>query len=119
MTFAADRAERLEHELLEEMKDDYVGLWEIAHLVRSELGVEDPDAVREDTLHIIEEMLMQGWIRPGVATADGGFVPWQTDPGRWLLTISESWDRLGRTPTVGDVAWFDLTEWGEQVASTS
>jgi hypothetical protein len=118
MTLAAGKAERLERELLEEMKDDYVGLWEIVRLVRSELGLEDPAAIREDTLHIIEQMLMQGWIRPGVATDAGDFEAWETDPGRALLTIGEDWDRLGRMPTVGDIAWFDLTEWGERVAST-
>jgi hypothetical protein len=118
MTLAAGKAERLERELLEEMKDDYVGLWEIARLVRSELGLEDPEAIREDTLHIIEQMLMRGWIRPGVATDTGDFEAWDTDPGKALLAIREDWDRLGRTPTVGDIAWFDLTEWGERVAST-
>ena len=119
MTLAAGRAERLERELLEEMKEDYVGLWEIACLVRSELGAEDPETIRKDTLHIIEQMLMQGWIRPGTATEMGGFEAWETDPGRALMAISEDWDRLGRTPTVGDIAWFDLTEWGERVASPS
>ena len=119
MTFAADRAERLEHELLVEMKDDYVGVWEIARLVRSELGVDDPIGIREITLQVSEEMLMHGWIRPGVATKSGEFEPWDTNPGTTLATIVEDWEKLGRTPTVGDIAWFDLTEWGERVASTS
>jgi hypothetical protein len=119
MTFAADRAERLEHELLEEMRDDYVGLWEVARLVRSELGVDDPARVRETTLRIIEQMLMQGWIRAGYATHDGEFEAWEVDPGTALLQIDGRWEGLGRTPTVGDIAWFDLTEWGEQIASTS
>ena len=119
MTFAADRAERLEHELLEEMKEDYVGLWEIARLVRSELGVEDPAEVRELTLKVIEEMLMHGWIRPGYATHDGEFEAWEVDPGTALHRIDGGWEGIDPIPTVGDIAWFDLTEWGERVASTS
>jgi hypothetical protein len=113
-----DRAE-LEREILEEMKDDYLGLWEIVRLVSTELGYEDDYAASETTLQIIEDMLMQGLIRPGVATADGGFEPWPTDPARWTMMISEEWDKLRRAPTVGDIAWFDLTDWGERVVSTS
>jgi hypothetical protein len=118
MTLTTDKAERLERELLEEMKDDYVGLWEIARLVRSELELEDPEAIRDDTLHIIEQMLMQGWIRPGIATDAGDFEAWDTAPGKTLLAIRAGWDKLGRIPTVGDIAWFDLTDRGERVAST-
>jgi hypothetical protein len=114
-----DRAE-LEREILEEMKDDYLGLWEIVRLVSTELGYEDDLAASETTLQIIQDMLIEGLIRPGVATADGGFEPWPTDsPGRWAMTISEEWARRREAPTVGDVAWFDLTDWGESVASTS
>jgi hypothetical protein len=113
-----DRAE-LEREILEEMKDDYLGLWEIARLVRTELGFEDESAASETTLQIIKDMLMQGLIRPGVATDDGGFEPWSTSPGRSAMMIYDGWERLGRPPTVGDIAWFDLTDWGERVASTS
>src|SRR5215211_8062228 len=100
----------IERLLLEEMKEDYVGLWELVRLV-SELDAEDPASIRETTLQIVEDMVMQGLIRPGVATAQGGFEPWPTDPGRSLLTISEELERLGRTPMVGDIAWFDLTDW--------
>jgi hypothetical protein len=112
-----DRA-ALEREILEEMKDDYLGLWEIARLVSTELGFEDNEtAVYETTLQILESMIMEDLIRPGVPTDDGEFKPWTTGPGRSMRTISEEWAQLGRMPTVGDVAWFDLTDWGEKVAS--
>ena len=67
----------LEREVLEEMKDDYVGLWEIARLVGTELGTEDEPTIRENTLHIVENMMMYGLIRPGIAKDDGEFEPWK------------------------------------------
>ncbi len=118
MTTRAESMADIERLLLEEMKDDYVGLWEIARLV-SALGTKDPADVRETTLRVVEDMVMEGLIRPGVATDKGDFEPWPTDPGRSILAITEEWERLGRTPTVGDIAWFDLTDWGERVASTN
>jgi hypothetical protein len=110
--------DELQREILQEMKDDYVGLWEIAYLVSTELGFEDEDAIYETTIAMIEDMLMQELIRPGVATDKGDFEPWQEDPVSSLRIITEMWQGLGRTPTVGDIAWFDLTDRGEKVAST-
>jgi hypothetical protein len=109
----------LEKLLLEEMKDDYVGLWEIAQLVRTELGYEHESGIYETTLQVIQDMLMQELIRPGVPTDDGRFKAWPTDPENSFVTISEEWAQLDRPLTVGDIAWFDLTDWGEKVASTN
>jgi hypothetical protein len=108
----------LEREILQEMKHDYVGLWDIAHLVRTELGYANEGTIYEITFDIIRDMLMQELIRPGVATDKGDFEPWPTDPIESLPIIAQKWRSLGRRPTVGDIAWFDLTEWGEKVAST-
>jgi hypothetical protein len=108
----------LEREVLEEMRSDYVGLWEIARLVSAELGAEDEPTVREHTLGLIENMIMYGLIRPGVAKDNGGFEPWSEDTGRANLRIREEWEALGHVPEVGDVAWFDLTDHGEAVAAS-
>jgi hypothetical protein len=118
MTMRIDGVEDLEQLLLQEMKDDYVGLWEIAQLVRTELGYEHEAGIYETTLQVIRDMLMQELIRPGVPTEDGGFKPWPTDPENALVTISQKWAQLGRPLTVGDIAWFDLTEGADRVAST-
>jgi hypothetical protein len=108
----------LEREVLEEMRSDYIGLWEIARLVSAEIGSEDEPAIREYTLQVVENMMMYGLIRPGVAQDTGGFEPWTEDTGRALLRISQEWEDLGHVPEVGDVAWFDLTERGEKVAAS-
>ncbi len=115
-TLSTRKAEDLERIILEELTDDYLGVWEVARLARDELGTEDEALVREGAMSVIETMLMHGLIRPGLAKSDGRFEGWELDPGRAVLRIREEWERLGRTPTLGEIAWFDLTDYGEKVA---
>jgi len=119
MTMRVRDMEDLQREILEELKEDYMGLWEIARLVSTELGTDDELAIHDNTLQIVENMLMHGLILPGVPTNEGEFLPWveARNPGKSLLRISEEWDRLGHLPSLGDIAWFDLTEYGERYAA--
>jgi hypothetical protein len=114
-----DMAADLEREILEELKDDYVGAWDVAWLVSDDLGTEDPTEVRECALGLLERMLLFGEIRAGAATDEGEFEPWPEPPGEALHKIRERWERLERTPTLGEVAWFDLTPFGERLAAQS
>ena len=115
-SLSATKAEELEREILEELTDDYLGMWEIVRLVRDKLGTEDAAAVRESTMRLIETMLMHGLIRPGLARNDGTFDAWDLDPGRASAEIEHRWEELGRMPSLGEIAWFDLTPYGEKVA---
>jgi hypothetical protein len=117
MTVRIESVADLERLLLEEMQDDYVGLWEIARLVRTELGFENETGIFETTLRVVEDMVLEGLICPGVATAGGRFESWPVDPEQALHTINTAWEELGRTPRVGEIAWFDLTDRGEKVTS--
>lgn len=112
--------ERLQREVLAELEDDYVGVWEIAHLAEEELGTTDPGEIQELVREVVSNMLMHGWIEPGYATDEGGFEPWPEEaPGRTALKISEELEALGRRPALGDVVWFNLTSYGEKVAAQS
>jgi hypothetical protein len=115
-TLSTSKAEGLERMILEELIEDYLGLWEVARLVREELETEDEASVRESAMRVIETMLMHGLIRPGLARSDGGFEAWELDTGSAALRIGEEWERLGRMPALGEIAWFDLTNYGEKVA---
>ncbi len=117
-TLSAGKSEKLQRELLAELADDYIGLWDIARLVAEELGVEDDAAVREGTMRLVEGMLLLGLIRPGLARDDGGFDPWPTDPRASVLALNDRWNRIERPLTLGDIAWFELTPWGEKIAQT-
>ncbi len=114
-----DMASDLKWEILEELKDDYVGAWDVAWLVADDLGTEDPTEVREYALGLLGHMLMFGEIRAGVATDEGEFEPWPGSPDESLRKITESWECLERTPALGEVAWFDLTPFGERLAAQS
>jgi hypothetical protein len=120
MTMRIRDMEDLRREILEELKEDYMGLWEVARLVGAELATDDEAAIHENTLQIVESMLMHGLIRPGAPTDEGDFLPWAEaeNPGKALLRISEEWERLGRLPSLGDITWFDLTDFGERYAAS-
>ena len=115
-TLSTSKAEGLERIILQELTDDYLGMWDVAQLARDELETEDDRVIFESTISVLETMLMHGLIRPGRARSDGRFEAWELDPGRAALRIREEWKRLGRIPTLGEIAWFDLTDHGEKVA---
>lgn len=119
-TLTQGEAERLRREILAELADDYVGLWEVAWMVATELGSEDAAAVRENTMRLVEGMLLRGLIRPGLAREDGGFDPWPTGPEDFVLALKERWDAVGgRLPTLGEIAWFDSTPRGQGLCEGS
>lgn len=117
-TLSTSKAEELERRILEELADDYLGMWEVVGLVRDGLGSATGDAssVRESTMALLETMLMHGLVRPGLARGEGTFDPWDSGPGPALMEIERRWDELGREPVLGEIAWFDLTDYGEKVA---
>jgi hypothetical protein len=115
-TLSTSKAEGLERIILRELTDDYLGMWDVAQLARDELETEDDTIFFESTMSVIETMLGQGLIRPGLARSDGRFEAWELAPGRAALRIREEWELLGRIPTLGEIAWFDLTDYGEKVA---
>ena len=117
-TLTAGKSEKLQRELLAELADDYVGLWDVARMVAEELGVEDAAAVREGTMRLVEGMLLLGLVRPGLARDDGGFEPWPTHPRASVSALNERWDGIERPLTLGDVPWVDLTPWGEKLPRT-
>jgi hypothetical protein len=120
MTERVRDMEDLQREILEELQEDYIGLWEVARLVGAELDTDEEAVIHENTLHLVESMLMHGLIRPGAPTVEGDFLPWDEaeNPGKSLLRISQEWERLGRLPSLGDITWFDLTDFGERYAAS-
>lgn len=115
-TLTEGEAERLRREILAELADDYVGLWDVARMVTEEVGDEDLAAVRESTMRLVEGMLLLGLIRCGVAKDDGGFDPWPTGPEDPVQVLNERWDEIERVPTLGDIAWFDSTPRGRDAS---
>ena len=108
----------LEKEVLLLCADYDTGLWEIIRKVNgasySKYHVVSTE-VRRKTIEIVRDLLQNGLIQPGSPNApefQARFPPLEGV----IDFIEREWDRLGRTPNLGDIIWFTATEAGEQMA---
>src|SRR5438105_1289071 len=98
-------------DLVEECRQDHVGLWEVIDAVRFDLGSSNPDQTRALTLGLVRRLLRDPKILVGHPAPDGRhFVPWKLTPDEACSRIDREWSALGREPTIGDVVWFTTTE---------
>src|SRR5207245_3328951 len=105
------KLEDLLQSLLEECRDDHVGLWRIVKAVRLDLGCRTPIEIRTMTVGLIRRLLEEHGALVGHPTADGReFVPWNLPPDQAVSRIEKEWSALGRDPNIGDVAWFTSTD---------
>lgn len=113
--------DRLQAELLQECKEDHVGLWTFLWVVRHALNdgayptkerdKADPTEVRRLSLELVRRLLKSGLVQAGFPTADGrGFVPWRMAPADVLKRIEAEWNGLGHEPNMGDIVWFTTPE---------
>ncbi|HTU22533.1 MAG TPA: hypothetical protein VMG10_31130 [Gemmataceae bacterium] len=97
--------------LVEECRDDHVGLWEVVNAVRYDLGSTDPAQTRALTLQLVHRLLQERGIQIGQPTPDGRhFVPWELPPDQAVRRIEQEWSALGHDPDIGDVAWFSCAD---------
>lgn len=110
------KLDEVERVFLEDLAEDYEGVWTLADRVRAALGVEDPAAVREVALRLVHDWLASGWILPGVPKCDSpGFEPWPERREEAAMKIAAEWREAGRSPLLGEIAWFSLTLEGEKL----
>ena len=57
--------EAMKRDLLEECRDDHVGLWSVIRYVEDEFPSECPERVREITLNVLYDLLKSGQIEAG------------------------------------------------------
>jgi hypothetical protein len=108
----------LEKEVLLLCADYDVGLWEVIRIANGAsyskhhvVSVE----VRRKTIEIIRDLLQKGLIQPGSPSAPE-FQALFPPSDKVIDFIEQEWDKLGRTPNLGDIIWFTATEVGEQFA---
>src|SRR5215213_8848177 len=93
--------------LIDECRDDHVGLWEVVSAVRHDLGCDDPAEARGLTLRLVRQLLQERGMRVGHPAPDGRhFVPWGVPASEAMDRIEREWSALGRDPNIGEVAWF-------------
>lgn len=96
--------------------EDYIGLWEFTAFVRRSLSTDNEVAIRSTVLALANELLERGVMVTGFPTPEGGFEPEESEPGEIVERIEREWRELGRMPDLGEIIWFDLTEYGERYA---
>jgi hypothetical protein len=112
MTALAD----IRQELLAEGQDDYVGLWEVAWILRRSKPSYTGDEIREVALEVLGPLLSEGLMEPGSLQEKGGFLAWTCTPEEALARIDEKWRALGQDPNIGEVCWFSNTSAGDAAA---
>ncbi len=106
--------ESLRRELLADLTDDYVGLWDIARLVGREWDLEDSAEIRATAMTLLSDPVEDGLVKPGIARDDGGFDAWNLAPEEAVDKIRRGWEAINGMPALGDVAWFAITPEGER-----
>lgn len=114
MIEAASKLDRVESIFLEDLKEDYEGLWELSDMVSAALETDSVSVVREVTLRLVGEWIRAGYVRPGIPHGyDSGFEAWDLPSAAAVEKIATDLRSLDRLPGLGEVAWFDITPAGE------
>ena len=104
--------------VLGECAYDDVGLWSIIFEVNGEayaLYSTLPDRVRLETMKIVNELLSNDLIEAGNPNGPT-FVRFSLSVPEIIDYIESEWDKLGRTPDVGEICWFRATQKGKKLA---
>lgn len=93
--------------IIEECKNDYVGLWAVIFDVKELFNKKNADEIKDITLQIIKKLLDENLIVAGFPTKDGrNFAKWNYSAGEIIYRIRKEWDTLHRDPDIDEVVWF-------------
>lgn len=113
-------AEEILESLVEECREDHVGLWRIVNAVRFDLGFAVAAQTRALALRLVRSLLQERGIQVGWPAPDGQhFLPWDLTPEQALHRIESEWTALGRDPNIGELAWFTCAEGSENTKGIS
>ncbi len=102
-----ERVKRLADKFELEVRDDWVGLWEIVGSL-DKLGV-DPSTQLEQTIEVVRALLERGFVAGNLTRSAPGFEPWPDQCREAIIErIRSEWLALGRIPNIGDIVYFDL-----------
>ncbi len=89
-----------------ESRDDYIGLWEILGAIDHELKITEPFVVRKVALDIVKRMLALD-MRAVDLSQGGSYIAWPNQNPEYILRrIDDEWQKLGKRPSIADIAWF-------------
>ena len=102
--------EQLTTDLLDEAREDYVGVWVVIWHLRERMGVAGPEERRQLAMTILSQLLHRKLIIAGMPNSDGEFEQWEGSPDLIIERIAHEWSQLGHEPNLGEVAWFTSTD---------
>jgi hypothetical protein len=100
--------------ILAQLKDDYVGLWEIIKEIEIVLDAFDATCpkntyngtdLRWELMVVIKDLLESG-VQAGTLLGDGGFKPFDLTNEQILEKINREWNEFEKV-SIGDIAWFN------------
>lgn len=109
--------QEMHKEILGLCADDDTGLWLIIKRVSKDAySISSvPDWVRQKTLTLIRDLLQGQLIEAGNPNGPKFQSLFSSVP-ETITYIETEWDKLGKTPNIGDICWFRATPAGEQLA---
>ena len=100
-------ATELANQIIEECKNNHVGLWVIVWEIQEQGSITDEDTIKNMTLDIVLLLLDAGGIVAGHPSETGrDFVEWDSTTSQTLSRIDREWKELGHLPSIGDIVWF-------------
>jgi hypothetical protein len=94
--------------LIEDVRRDYVGLWVVPWLIERLAPCTEQSQIKSVSLGLVEDLLKERLMRAGLPVKTGrGFIEWDMPIPEILDRIDAEWTRLGRTPNIGEIVWFD------------
>lgn len=89
--------------------EDRLGLWEIIHCVKKNFSPNDESELMALTLLFVREMLSEGYKAGTSEYSEGGYVPFGNQDAQSVCDYIETeWKKLGKIPSIGDIAYFDI-----------
>lgn len=113
---AISKLDEVEEIFLEDLVEDYEGIWTLADRVSEAIGIQEPAAVREVTLRLVRDLLVSGMVRIGVPEGDTPrFDAWPEKGEEAAEKVASEWREIERLPLLGDITWFAITPQGERL----
>lgn len=112
----AGKVEELKRGLVADATEDYLDLSFVAYAIKEAFEVSDDEEVMHYSMAVLHRLLDEGLLQAGIPTAEGGFEEWELDAHGVVERALAGWRYLGRTPTLGELVWFDATDKGEAYA---
>jgi hypothetical protein len=88
-----------------ELDEDYVGLWVLPWHIRHDWPEASDDKVRSLARSILRALTSRDVVLGDLDGDTVDFLPWSVDDS--VDAAMEMWERLGRDPTIGEIAWLE------------